>query len=110
MDADGKHRDRIWLMCTRLTLGTEGPMADSDQLIGALVITVSVTSLAEVARAAHYLNALFGLALIVAPWVLDGGSLLAQLAGVVTGLALVLLSLPRGNINHSYGSWDRFIS
>ena len=32
----------IWLMFTRLIFGTELPMADSDHLIGALVITVAV--------------------------------------------------------------------
>lgn len=99
----------IWLMGTRLTLGTEGPLADSDHLIGALVITVSVMALAEVARATRYLNVVLGVALIALPWILEGGSPLAQLAGVTTGISLVVLSLPRGKINQSYGSWDRFI-
>lgn len=99
----------IWLMGTRLTLGTDGPLANSDHLIGALVVTVSVIALAEVARAARYLNGALGVALIILPWTLDGGSALAGLAGVATGIILVVLSLPRGKISQSYGTWDRFV-
>jgi Zn-dependent protease len=99
----------IWLMCTRLVFGTEGPMASSDHLIGALVITVSVTALAELGRAVRYLNVLFGIALLIVPWILDGGSLLADVASVAAGLLLIVLALPRGSVRHSYGSWDRFI-
>jgi sulfite exporter TauE/SafE len=96
-------------MCTRLVFGTEGAMASSDHLIGALVITVSVTALAELGRAVRYLNVLFGIALLIVPWILDGGSLLADVASVAAGLLLIVLALPRGSVRHSYGSWDRFI-
>jgi len=99
----------ISLMCTRLIFGTDGAMANSDHVIGALVVTVSVTSLAEQARSLRYLNVIFGVALITVPWVLDGGSLPADLASAATGVVLILLSIPRGQIRHSYGSWDRFI-
>jgi hypothetical protein len=27
----------------------------------------------------------------------------------VSGLVLILLTLPRGQVRHSYGSWNRFI-
>jgi len=99
----------VWLMCTRLIFGTDGAMASSDHLIGALVIAISVTALAELARAVRFLNALFGIVLIAAPWMLDGGSPLADWAGVFAGLLLILLCVPRGPVRNSYGSWDRFI-
>lgn len=99
----------IWLMCTRLIFGTEGAMADSDHLVGALVVTVSVTALAELARAARYLNIPLGVALLFVPWILDGGTLPADIASVVSGLLLIVFSLPRGSVRHSYGTWDRFI-
>ncbi|HEX2140004.1 MAG TPA: vitamin K epoxide reductase family protein [Woeseiaceae bacterium] len=98
-----------WLMCTRLVFGTEEPLASSDHIIGALVITVSVTALAEMARPLRFLNVLFGLALIGAPWLLDGGSLLADWAGVLAGLALIALAIPRGTIANNYGTWNRFL-
>jgi len=98
----------VWLMFTRLTLGAEGWMANMDHLIGALAITVSVTAFAESARAVRYLNLPLGAALIVAPFVLSA-DLVQILAGVIAGLALIALSLPKGRVEKTYGSWDRFI-
>ncbi len=99
----------VWLMCTRLIFGTEAPMAHSDHLIGALVVTASAIALAEIARPVRFLNILFGIALIAAPWMFDGGSVLADWSGVLAGVALILLALPRGRIANRYGSWDRFL-
>ncbi|HEX7028198.1 MAG TPA: vitamin K epoxide reductase family protein, partial [Gammaproteobacteria bacterium] len=62
----------VWLMFTRLTYGNEGAMADSDHLVGALIVTVAVIALAEVARALRFINVLLGAWLIAAPWLLDG--------------------------------------
>jgi nucleoside-diphosphate-sugar epimerase/uncharacterized membrane protein len=99
----------VWLMCTRLIFGTEGAQADSDHLIGALVITVAVSAMAETIRPARFLNLMLAVALMFAPWMFDGGSLLADLAGVAAGILLVLLTLPRGRIVGHYGGWNRFL-
>jgi nucleoside-diphosphate-sugar epimerase len=99
----------VWLMCTRLIFGTEGDQADSDHLIGCLVITISVTALAESARPARFLNILLAIVLIAAPLMLEGGSLLADWAGVAAGVALILLSIPRGKIENRYGNWSRYL-
>lgn len=100
----------LWLMFTRLTFGTEGAMADSDHLVGALVITTAVMAMAEVARPLRFINVGFGLWLIVAPWLLEGATTLASWAGVVIGIALIILSLPRGKRSQEhYGSWDRYV-
>ena len=97
----------IWLTFTRMTFGNSGAMANSDHLIGLLIVTFTIISLAEVARPVRFLNVPFGLWLIVAPFVLDGaGSPVATWAGVATGLAVVALSLPRGSIRNSYGGWN----
>ena len=99
----------VALMCTRLLFGTGGAMADSDHLVGAMVIVVAVSAWAEVARALRFLIAPFGVWLVAAPWLLDGASTLAAWASVVAGLALVAASLPRGPIANRYGSSDRFV-
>ncbi|SEP43564.1 vitamin K epoxide reductase family protein [Nitrosovibrio sp. Nv6] len=100
----------LWLMFTRLIFGTEPPMANSDHLVGALIITVAVIAMAEVARPLRFLNVGFGVWLIAAPWMLEGASVTASWAGVFVGLAVVALSLPRGRLSREhYGSWDRFI-
>jgi uncharacterized membrane protein len=99
-----------WLMFTRLTFGTVPPMAHSDHLVGALVVTVAVIATAEVARPLRFVNVLFGAWLVVAPWILEGASPIASWVGVVLGLALVALSLPRGaRSREHYGPWDRFV-
>jgi len=98
------------LMFTRLIFGTQPPMSHSDHLVGALIVTVSVMAFAEVGRPLRFVNVAFGLWLIAAPWFLEGESLVASLTGVVVGLAVVALSLPRGRRGREhFGNWDRFI-
>ena len=99
----------VWLMCTRLIFATQGAQANSDHLIGALVITISITALAESARPARFVNMLLAVPLMAAPWMLDGGSLGADWAGVLAGLLLILLSIPRGKIENHYGNWSRYL-
>ena len=100
----------VWLMFTRPVFGTVPPMADSDHLVGALVVTVAVMAMAEVARPLRFINIAFGLWLVVAPWILVGENLGAAFSSVLTGLALIALSLPRGKRSKEhYGSWDRYV-
>lgn len=99
----------IWLMCTRLVFGTDGAQADSDHLLGALIVTVSITAMAEAARPARFINILLAVALMFAPFMFDGGSRVADLAGVIAGMLLVALSIPRGRIDNTYGAWSRYL-
>jgi hypothetical protein len=99
----------IGLMCTRLLFGTEGAQADSDHLLGALIVTLSATAMGEPARPARFINILLGVALMFAPFMFDGGSAVADVAGVAAGLLLVALSIPRGRIDNAYGSWSRYL-
>ena len=100
----------VLLMCTRLIFGTEGAMADSDHVVGCLVITIAVTALAEVGRPVRLLNVPLGAWLILAPFVLDGAGFAASFASVIFGAALVLFSLPRGRLSgEHYGGWDKWI-
>lgn len=99
-----------WLMFSRVTVGNSGSMADSDHLIGALVVTFSIIAFSEVGRSVRWLNVPLGLWLLVAPWLLDGaGSALAVWNGVLSGLLLVALALPKGAIRESYAGWNRYI-
>ena len=94
----------IWLMFTRLTLGAEGGMADADHLIGALVVTTSVTAFAEAARPVRFLNVGFGMALAIMPFIFEA-SAIQMVFGVLLGLALIGLSIPRGAVKNDYGVW-----
>jgi len=100
----------VWLTFTRLSFDSSGAMANSDHLIGALVVTFSIMALAEVGRAIRFINILLGAWLLAAPWLLAGvGTPLATWNGVISGLLLIALALPRGRIKNSYAGWDRFI-
>jgi hypothetical protein len=99
-----------WLMFSRLVFGTEGALADSDHLAGAMIITIAVCAMAEVARPLRFLNLLFGLWLIVVPWLLSGAITGAALNDIIVGLIVIGLSLPRGRRSKEhYGFWDRYV-
>ena len=98
----------IWLMFTRLSLGAENGMANADHLIGALVLTVTVPALAEMARAVRLLNIPLGAALFVTPFLYDASTVQLMMS-VLCGIALILLSIRRGAVTNSYGTWDRYV-
>lgn len=100
----------MWLMFTRLAFGTSDAMANSDHVVGALVVTISIMAMAEVGRPIRFINILFGLWLVAAPWFLQGvSSNLATWNSMLIGLALIALALPRGKIRNAYAGWDRCI-
>ena len=100
----------VLLMLTRVLFGTEGGMANSDHIVGALVITVTIIATAEVARALRLINVTFGAWLVAAPFLLTGVGQLGAIVSLVAGLALVCLSLPRGKRSaEHYASWDKYV-
>lgn len=99
----------VWLMFTRLFYGTEGAMANSDHLVGSIIVTVSILAMAEVARPLRFTNVLFGLWLMAAPWFVSGASGAATIGSVIVGLLVVVLSVPRGPIRYRYAGWNRYL-
>ena len=99
----------IWLMLTRLTLGTEGALANADHLIGALALTVTVTATAELGRIVRFLNVPLGLGACLTPLILEGGGLLQIVFGVIAGLALIVGAVPRGRVDNDYGEAGQII-
>jgi len=96
----------IWLMFSPSLLGEAGWIADLDHIIGALTVALSIIAMAEVARGARYLNILFGIIAIILAFFSDGPGLISH---IIVGLALSILTIPRGMIKESYGTWDRYI-
>jgi hypothetical protein len=99
----------VWLMASPDILNSVGGAADSDHLLGALVVVVAITAMAEVGRAFRFFNILLAVAIVVAPWVLSGASFVARLNDLAAGVLLIALSLPRGKIQNRYGGWNPFI-
>lgn len=99
----------LWLMFAPALFGSQASAADSDHLVGALVVTVAVMVMAEVIRAGRFINVLFGAWIAVAPWVLTGATSTSRWNGVIVGAVLILLSIPPGRVRERYGSWDRYV-
>lgn len=98
----------IWLMLTRITLGSYGSLANAEHLIGAMIITVTITAFAEVMRPIRFINMLFAVSLLIVTLAYDA-TMLSLISNILLVFALFLLSIPRGKIKNSYGVWDKFI-
>lgn len=99
----------LWLLVAPAVLGTSGVAADSDHLVGALIITIAAVALAEPARAARFANMVTGGWLLVAPWMLGGMTGVAQVSNVMAGVAAIALSFPRGTVRDRYAGWDALV-
>lgn len=99
----------VWLMFAPSALGSSGGAAHSDHLVGALIVTVAAIALADVGRAARFVNVLLAALVIAAPWLLDGATSVARWNDAIAGVLVILLSFPRGPVGERYGTWERFI-
>jgi hypothetical protein len=99
----------MWLMSAPALLNSSGPAASNNHVVGALIITWSVISFSEVVRPARLLNVPLGLWLVAAPMFLVGDVPLSRTSDIITGAAVVFLSLRRGRIVERFGSWNRWL-
>ncbi len=97
----------VALMCTRLLFETSGEAANSDHIVGSLVVTFSIIAWGEVARPLRFVNFAFGAWLLLAPWLLEGYSGPAAAASMGFGLALIVLAYPAGRVLSHFGAWDK---
>jgi hypothetical protein len=98
----------VLLMLSRLLLGAAGAMADAHHLVGALIVTVSVTALAEVARILRFVNILLAIALYISAFIFPA-DLLTVFATLAAATIVLVASLPRGPVYHTYGKWSRLV-
>ncbi|MEZ0237263.1 MAG: NAD-dependent epimerase/dehydratase family protein [Methylophilaceae bacterium] len=96
----------VMLMFTRLLFDTTGNAANSDHVIGSLVVTFSIMAWGEVARPLRFVNIGLGAWLVAAPWLISGYSDIAVAASMLFGLALIMLAVPLGRIASRFGAWD----
>ena len=104
------HSSDVWLLAAPAVFDvpiTSGA-ADLAHLVGAAVVVVAVVSMGEVVRALRFLDLALGLAVGGVVWLTPAPTGF-RLAMAITGLALVVLALPRGRVTERYGSWDRFV-
>jgi uncharacterized membrane protein len=99
----------LWLMFSPAVFGTQDMASDSHHLLGALIVTFAVIAMAQVARPVRYINCLLGLSIALLVWFLPGGTLSFKWNATGVGIAITLLSIPRGRICDRFGSYDRVI-
>ncbi len=99
----------LWWMYYPGNFGVTGSAANNFTTLGALVITFSVMAMAEVGRAVRFINILFASWLIVAVLVIDAVPSNALWIAIISGVALIALSFPKGKIRETYGTFDKYI-
>ncbi len=99
----------IWLMIVPSVVELKKGAQDNDFVVGALVITFSLIAMAEVVRTLRFLVTLLAIWSLVSQFFFDNSSLASLLIHILTAVALILFSLPRGKIREQYGSWNRYI-
>jgi uncharacterized membrane protein len=99
----------LWLMFAPFAFGSIGMAAHSDHLIGALIVTVAIIALAEVGRAARFVNIVFGAWVIVSPWLFGGSTTSGTWNDMIVGTLVLLFSFARGPVVERYGSYQSFI-
>ncbi|MEW5916550.1 MAG: vitamin K epoxide reductase family protein [Gemmatimonadota bacterium] len=90
-------------------LGIPREAATTHYIGGALVTTVAVIAMAEVGRALRFVNVLFGAWIVGTAWTLGNVSGAARWIGLATGIAVIVLSIPRGVVREVYGRWQRVV-
>lgn len=99
----------IWLMARPDILPFAGRTADCDHILGAMVVTVAAVACAEVTRTARFINVLLGLLLIVVAFLFAGHLPIVFCSEFISGIFLVIVSMPKGRIFERYAGWDKYV-
>ena len=99
----------LYLMFSPAIFSKSGTSADFDHILGALIITVSVISMAEIIRTARFVNIIICVILVIAAIFTQSSGPTGKLSSIVCGFIIAVLSLPRGKILQHYGGWERYI-
>jgi uncharacterized membrane protein len=98
-----------WLMAAPAIFRIHGRRADINHILGALVVSVAIIALAEVARTARFINIALALASIVLIWILGSATLASGINDLIASALIIVLSISPGRIRNTYGSWNPFI-
>jgi hypothetical protein len=98
-----------WVMASPALLNITGTASDSQHLIGAIIVTIAITAMAEPCRAVRLLNTLAAIWLMVSIFILPGFAANYMFANIIAGIALLIVSFPKGKITERYGSFDKLV-
>ena len=96
----------VWLMAAPAVLRYGGLPADHDHVVGPVIATFACVAIWEVTRPLRWCNVVLGAWLLLAPWLIYDDRA-ATLNSLATGLAVVLCSLHKARLTHSFaGGWS----
>lgn len=98
----------IWLMAAPGVVPQAKASSDLSHIAGALAVTISVLAMGEPLRALRYLNLAVAAGLAAGSFFAGSGPVIIG-ANIFCAVLLAALSLPRGEVRESFGSWDRFV-
>ena len=96
-------------LSTPLLFFLQKPISNHLTSLCALIVTFTVIALAVVGRTFRFLNIAFALWLIAASIILKDPSGNALWIAIASGVLLIGLSIRKGKISESYGTFDRYI-
>lgn len=97
----------VWLLIAPDALGYGDPARTVERAIAPVVIVVAAVALRQVTRPVRRLNALTGLALLLAPWVFAYASIPAIVNSILAGMALLGLAFAGNGAQDEWnGGWS----
>lgn len=98
-----------WFMFSPEFFGYDGGVADSNHVVGALVITFSIIAMSEIARTGRFLNILCAIWMIASLWLYDNPGGMAMWNVIVASILLILLSFRKGQIVDERGGFVKYV-
>ena len=95
----------VWLMIAPSLFGRGNLVSSNNTAFGALVVAVSIITMAEVVRKGRFLNLFFGIWIAILPWIFTENTNINIWNNLIAGILLIFLSIPRGAIFNQYGNW-----
>ena len=99
----------IWLMFSHAVLGIEDGLSTTNYILGPMIAAFSFIALSEVFRIVRFVNILFGVVLLIAPWAVFSASGIGIFNSLFIGILVILFTFRRGRISERYGKWEKFI-
>jgi short-subunit dehydrogenase len=93
----------LWIMIAPVLFEFEKTSANNHYIVGPLVITMAVASVWEVNRSFRYFNLIAGIWLAISPAILSYENYEAIANTFGSGIAMIFLSLVKGEIKHQFG-------
>ncbi len=93
----------IWLMAASSVLRYGEPARTNDYIVGPIAATFAIIAISEATRGVRWVNALLGVWLVLAPWVLGYDSAWLILHSSVIGIAMWIVTAVRGTITQDFG-------